>query len=104
MIVGLAFPKPNARAAEKDTARKLKEAQRRIVYRLVTKRDKVCRCCQAKGPGLHHHHLKFRSTGGQDTEANLYLLCPTCHADVHGYRLTVIGDDARFTLRFERGT
>lgn len=98
----LKFAKPVSRAEEKQASKAEKLARRRIVYRIVSKRDKVCRCCQAKGPGLHHHHLKFRSKGGQDTEANVYLLCPICHADVHAYRLTVDGDDARYTLRFVR--
>jgi 5-methylcytosine-specific restriction endonuclease McrA len=98
----LKYAKPESRAAEKKQTKAERLARQRIVYRLVSKRDKVCRCCKASGPGLHHHHLKFRSAGGQDTEANLFLACPICHADLHAYRLTVVGDDARYTLRFVR--
>jgi len=98
-----AQPKPLSRAAEKLDARKLKEAYRRVVYRLVSKRDKhQCRACHRKGPGLHHHHLRFRSRAHDETERNVLLLCPICHADLHGYRLFIEGDDANGVLGFTR--
>ena len=50
----------------------------------------------------HHHHVRFKSHGGQDTLDNLILLCPICHADIHAYRLAIIGDDANGVLRFAR--
>lgn len=98
----LKFAKPESRAAEKIDARKAREAHQRVIYRLVTKRDRVCRNCKAKGPGLHHHHLRYRSKGGEDSEKNLLLLCGRCHADCHGYRLHIEGDDARHQLLFVR--
>lgn len=97
----LKYAKPLSQAADKLAAKRLKAAQQRIVYRLVSKRDVTCRCCGGK-TGLHHHHLRFRSRGGQDTESNVLLLCAVCHADLHGYRLHIIGDDARHQLTFRR--
>ena len=99
----LQFPKPESRATEKHLAGRARLANRRLVYRLVSQRDRhLCRNCRAKGPGLHHHHLRFRSVGGQDTTANLLLLCGRCHADVHGYRMTIDGDTADGLLMFLR--
>lgn len=99
-----AQPKPLSRAAEKQDARKLKEAFRKVIYRLVSKRDQyACRCCHAKGPGpLHHHHIRHRSLQGHDTEQNIVLLCQKCHADVHAWRLSIHGTDANGVLGFTR--
>ena len=32
---------------------------------------------------LQVHHLRFRSQGGSDEEANLITLCAECHEDMH---------------------
>ena len=97
-------PKPESKAAEKADARMLRDAYRRIVYRLVSKRDAHrCRSCGSRGPGLHHHHLRYRSKQGACSERNLCLLCPRCHADVHAHRVSIDGDDANHALGFVRG-
>lgn len=71
------------------------------VYRLVDVRDKYrCRACEASASPRalhelqrgHHHHIEYRSKGGADTTANICLLCPSCHADVHEGRLTIRGN------------
>lgn len=100
--MGLAFPKPESRAREKQQRKRTKEAIRRDVYREVTIRDgRRCRSCGSR-VHLHHHHLRFRSKGGADTSANLLLLCAVCHDDLHGYRLGITGTDANKVLRFVR--
>lgn len=95
------FPKPKSRAEAKRETKWDEEQARRLVYRAVSTRDGYkCRVCRrrcdpdasdmlAKG---HHHHLIFRSKGGQDTTDNLALLCAQCHADVHAYRLKLEGN------------
>lgn len=95
------FPKPKSRAESKLETKWDEEQARRLAYRLVSTRDGYkCRVCRrrcdpdasdmlAKG---HHHHITFRSKGGQDTTDNLALLCATCHADIHAYRLKLEGN------------
>lgn len=58
-----------------------------------------CRVCQR--PGLHAHHIIFRSLGGKDTTDNLCLLCAQCHDDIHQHRVTVTGN-ANGQLQIER--
>ena len=83
------YPKPPSRALERKERTRDKARLRRIIWADVSKRDGYkCRHCGDR-QGLHHHHLLFRSKGGNDTSRNLLLLCAVCHADVHGYRLTV---------------
>lgn len=49
------------------------------VCAMVDERDGG-RCILCGRPwGLHHHHVKFRSALGSDTEDNLVLLCFECH-------------------------
>lgn len=45
-----------------------------------------CFHCERR-PGTDAHHLRYRSQGGNDEEANLALLCRECHRDVHEGRL-----------------
>ena len=101
---GMLFEKPESRTAEKAARLARKERERREAYRLVERRDGYrCRSCGERWTsGEGHHHLKFRSGGGADTTANLLLLCQRCHADVHAYRLTLVGTNANRSLRFER--
>jgi hypothetical protein len=49
------------------------------------------------------HHLRFRSAGGSDSVNNCVALCRVDHAELHAYRLFILGDDANKRLRFERG-
>ena len=97
-----AQPKPPSRAAEKAHAKALKAAYQRVIYRLVSKRDGYrCRCC-GRDKNLHHHHMTRRSRGGADSEQNVLLLCSICHADIHAWRLHIIGNSANGILRFTR--
>lgn len=104
---GLMFEKPAARVREKADRQREREKQRRAVYREVEHRDNYrCRACSRRWDRRldHHHHLTFRSQGGKDTTANLFLICRFCHADIHAYRLAVIGTNANRALKFERRT
>lgn len=106
--------KPRSRAEEKAEKRTAAKKQQRDVYRLVTERDKrKCRSClnQADPNALdmlkrgHHHHVVFRSAGGQDTTGNLMLACARCHAEIHAHRLSVSGDaDGVLTFSTEVAT
>jgi 5-methylcytosine-specific restriction endonuclease McrA len=97
-----AIPKPRSRAADKKDAKREQEKQWRKVRKLVLIRDDYrCRACGTKDH-VDVHHLKFRSAGGSDTDRNLLCLDRICHADVHSYRLTILGDDANGKLRFVR--
>lgn len=98
------------RVLEKMHKRQATEAHRRMVYRLVDERDQYrCRACgrrcrqtmEAAPERLEHHHLTFRSLGGQHHTANLVSLCLACHCEVTGHRLTVTGNPDQ-TLTFER--
>lgn len=40
-------------------------------------------CLRCGGQGVHVHHRKLRSQGGDDSEANLVRLCLECHVWVH---------------------
>ena len=97
----LKFAKPGSRAAEKKAARRDEQANWRKVVRAVQDREKfLCRCCHLRGE--HAHHLRFRSRGGNDTVDNVVLLCQVCHADIHAYRLSIVGNDANGLLKFVR--
>lgn len=102
--------KPTSRAAERKGQKAAAKTRQRKVYALVTIRDKRrCRACTDEAdPSAtdmtrhgHHHHIRFRSAGGQDTSENLALLCNACHADVHAHRLIVTGN-ASGVLTFEK--
>ena len=97
----LAIPKGPSRferAKVKDLSAKKQE---REVFALVTTRDESCcrvcgKWCNPRAIGLlqkaHHHHLVYRSRGGEDTTANVCLLCADCHEDEHAGRLQLSGD------------
>ncbi len=42
-----------------------------------------CFDCELR-PGVHVHHIRFRSQGGDDTATNLAWLCRPCHDARHG--------------------
>jgi RNA-directed DNA polymerase len=53
----------------------------------------VCPICQQKitdVTGWARHHLVWRSHGGDNTLANLILVHPTCHTQIHSRRLSVV--------------
>lgn len=88
-------------------ARQTKAARRLREYRLACETvdhrdDDACRNCGFGSERLHHHHLRPRSLGRDDTESNLLLLCADCHRDVHDKRLVIVGDDANGSLTFQR--
>jgi len=66
-----------------------KYAYSKLKKRLIEKRGVWCQeCGQSYSPemavhALDIHHLKHRSQGGGDDEANLVLLCRTCHDKRH---------------------
>jgi len=74
--------------------------QETAVYRTVDRRDGFrCRCCGLRTDqyaiGLlrgEHHHVVYRSAGGETTTANVCLLCAGCHVDEHRHRLRIDGN------------
>jgi 5-methylcytosine-specific restriction endonuclease McrA len=40
----------------------------------------------------HHHHLVYRSKGGQHEPSNTILLCVKCHAALHNGEIALSGD------------
>lgn len=102
MAYPMRFPKPESRAAEKAQKQRAKLFNRRSVWRFVKERDHHrCRNCSSTR-GLHHHHIQFLSRGGNDSSENVVLLCAECHADIHAYRLHIVGMDANKQLKFVR--
>jgi hypothetical protein len=98
-----------SRLDDATTRERSKTQRRQDVYRKVDQRDRYR--CRAYGtpadpyaPTLlqrgHHHHVQFRSQGGNDTTANLCLLSPTAHDEVHK-RILFISGNADKTLRFK---
>lgn len=97
----LGHPKPQSRAADRKATKREAEKHRQMVYSLVRVRDRFrCRSCRTTH-GVEVHHIKFRSLGGSNTTENLALLCASCHAEVHAYRLAIDGN-ANGTLKFTR--
>jgi hypothetical protein len=97
-----------SRVDEKIEAEKAEAKAEREVYALVDARDKrICRCCGHRTTTLglttrtHHHHLVYRSAGGEHSTANIVTLCPACHNDEHKHRLRIEGN-ADVGLTFKR--
>ena len=93
-----AMPSRVQQKRERQTA---EDAQWRAVCAAVTKRDashcRVCgRRCDPFATAMlargEHHHLTYRSAGGEDTTSNVVLLCLQCHADEHAGRIRVEGN------------
>lgn len=102
----LAIPKPEPRWMEK--AKKIaadKKAEREC-YAQVDRRDShCCRVCHARVGGIgmlqavHHHHIVYRSKGGDHDTANVVSLCVKCHHAIHNGELRITGDaDARNSI------
>ncbi len=99
--MGTACPKPESKAKSRRVGRRDRMTLWQRVRRAVIFRDKGrCRACHRR-EGAEVHHVRFRSVGGEHSTANCALLCGECHADVHAYRLAIIGD-ANGKLRIER--
>lgn len=96
---GLAIPKPAPRW--KDKAKRAAENTRilKAAYGAVDKRDgHCCRVCHKRVGGIgmlyaaHHHHLVYRSLGGQDETKNIVTLCVGCHSAQHNGEIRLSGD------------
>lgn len=62
---------------EKHTPLRLNEEGYRKLCRLVDERDAGCVICAR--PATDHHHIIFRSAGGEDRIENLIALCREHH-------------------------
>ncbi len=73
--------------------------QRRLKNLWKSQHGKCLLCYQAitEQTGWHVHHIVWLSKGGSNKMANLALLHPTCHHQVHSQKLSVI------LLRLEKG-
>lgn len=92
-------PKPSPRWMEKAKQRAEEARTLKQVYAQVDRRDGPrCRVCGARvgGVGLlerrHHHHLTYRSRGGEHTTANTLSTCVRCHQAVHDAEIRLSGD------------
>jgi 5-methylcytosine-specific restriction endonuclease McrA len=58
--------------------------------------------------GLHPHHIKYKSAGGEDTLDNLVTLCWKCHRAVHdGFLKVTVHEvcskfEGSYMVKFER--
>lgn len=87
-------------APKKRSPIRLGHDEYKALCKRVESRDKFkCRVkgCKARS-GLHVHHLRFRSQGGDDTEENLILVCHLCHRAIHNRYLFAFPhiDDGEF--------
>jgi 5-methylcytosine-specific restriction endonuclease McrA len=87
------------------------ERNQRQVARVVTQREggkcRVCgRRCDPDALSMlkkgHHHHIVFRSAGGEDSTANECLLCAGCHDEVHVKKTLAIEGNADVALTLKR--
>ena len=83
---------------ERQKAARMNEIE---VYAAVTLRDEShCRVCgkwtNPRGIGLlnrgHHHHIRYRSQGGDTSTANVILLDAKCHSEEHAGKLQLSGN------------
>jgi Pyruvate/2-oxoacid:ferredoxin oxidoreductase delta subunit len=90
-----------SRVAEKKKRHREEAEQMRVCYRAVDLRDgyecRVCkRACATDAVGMlkkaHHHHIEYRSKGGEHTTDNVLRLCAECHEAIHRGRLRLAGD------------
>lgn len=91
------------RADDRDAIRAEREAEIRRVYRCVDERDgHACRLCAVPisqsdhrlSRRVEHHHLDYRSRGGDHTTANLIRICRRCHELIHVKALLRVTGDA----------
>ena len=89
-------PKGESRLMRRYKKRAAEQQAERDAYRAVNVRDGYrCRACGKSADTRsvdslsrgHHHHLTFRSKGGEHSTANVCLLCARCHDDLHAHRL-----------------
>jgi RNA-directed DNA polymerase len=66
---------------------------RRQLLTLYQEQEGICPLCQRKITEItewHRHHIIWKSNGGKDITANLMLLHPACHRQVHSLKLEVV--------------
>lgn len=111
-MTALKFPKPPSRLAEKQKRRAYESRQMRECFGLVDKREMYrCRVCKrAVNPTTtsqldrgHHHHVVYRSLGGEHKTEDVCLLCAFCHHAVHNATMRLTGN-ANKELKLERHT
>lgn len=99
MALQTACPKPPPRWMAK--AQKVADAkkQERECYAAVDRRDEhCCRVCGKRVGGLglltrvEHHHLVYRSKGGEHTTRNVLSLCVQCHHAQHQGEIRLSGN------------
>ena len=68
------------------------QGRRKLVqlWREQTGRCPMCDQAMTKATGWNLHHLVWRVHGGTDVLANLVLLHPNCHRQVHSRDITVV--------------
>jgi len=96
------------RVEAKRDAKREAERHQRDVHRQVDQRERyrcrICgRPCDPAAADLlrrgHHHHVTFRSQGGEDSTANEILTCADCHASIHAGKVHVEGNaDVALTI------
>lgn len=72
----------------KAVARQIRWLQDRanIYGRVLLRDDYTCQLCGTRC-NLEVHHIRFRSSGGKDSEENLVTLCHDCHCALHGGKI-----------------
>ena len=60
--------------------------QKDIMVEILRRDEFTCQLCGSYRH-LQIHHIKPRSRGGDNSEANLLTLCSDCHAEVHNRNL-----------------
>lgn len=100
-----------SRMEEKEEKRIAEEREERECYRAVDARDRfTCRVCGCRvsalagmrPDALEHHHITFRSAGGQNTTENVCTLCRRCHEEIHLLGMLQVAGNANAPLEFSR--
>lgn len=89
----LAIPKGRPRVASKLLKDRKADAAEKACYAKVDLRDgRRCQFPSCK-KGIHqHHHIQYRSRGGQHVTSNVVSLCELHNKWVHGGLVTVTGN------------
>jgi 5-methylcytosine-specific restriction endonuclease McrA len=66
------------------------KAYKALCREVFTRDGWRCKICRAR-EGLHAHHIKFRSHGGDDIRSNLLTVCSICHEAIH-QRYVIVRD------------
>lgn len=101
--MSLRFPKPTPRWLERRQKRLDESLALRQAQTAVRKRDGgKCRSCGK--PGVHVHHITFRSKGGTHDPSGLVLLCQSCHSAVHGHALHISSRAGALVFEWVKGS